>query len=192
VQKELSHKNWIYVVCHISTTQELEEFINLWKLVRSVNLNQEENDVITWKWSPNGEYTAASTYKIQFYGSHTPFQVGNLWKAKAEPKIKIFSWTALHQRILTVDDLASRGMDHNPMCPLCNSVPEDERHLLTNCQFAREVICLLWSWFQLQGSPSYCSLQQGPADWLHANAAKANGANLKRATGVLLYCRWNM
>jgi hypothetical protein len=98
----------------------------------------------------------------------------------------------MHQRILTADNLASMGMNHNPICPLCNLNPEDARHLLINYQFAREVTHLLWSWFQLQGSPSYCSLQQGPTDWLHANAAKANGANLKRATGVLLYCWWNM
>jgi hypothetical protein len=62
---------------------------------------------------PNGEYTARSTYKLQFYGSHPSFQVGNLWKARAEPKVKVLEWTTMHQRILTADNLASRGMQPN-------------------------------------------------------------------------------
>jgi hypothetical protein len=93
---------------------------------------------------------------------------------------EVFGCTSMHQRILRADNLASRGMQPNPLCPLCNSIPED----------AREVLRLLWSWFHLQGWPSACSLQQGPVDWLYSNAARANVGNLRRATGVLLYCWW--
>jgi hypothetical protein len=57
------------------------------------------------------------------------------------------------------DNLASRGMQPNPLCPLCDSGPEDAKHLLINCNFTREVIRLLWSWFHLQGSPR-------PVQWI--------------------------
>jgi hypothetical protein len=60
---------------------------------------------------------ARSAYQIQFSGSHPPFQMGKFWKGKTKPKIKVFGWIALHQKIVTADNLASRGMQHNPLCP---------------------------------------------------------------------------
>jgi hypothetical protein len=73
--------------------------------------------------------------------------VGKLWITKTEPNVKVFGWTAMHQKILTADNLEARGMQHSPICPLCNQTPEDARHLLINCPFTREVLHLLWSWY---------------------------------------------
>jgi hypothetical protein len=136
-------------------------------------LSQTDGDKIMWKWSPNGEYTARSAYQIQFNGSHPPFQVGKLWKAKTESKVKVFGWTTLHQKILTVDNLTSRGIQHNPLCPLFHLYPEDARHLLINCSYTREVLRLIWSWLHLGGAPSFCLQDQDLADWLPSNASKA-------------------
>jgi hypothetical protein len=47
-------------------------------MLRNVSLNPLAKDEIRWKWMPNGEYTAASAYEIQFQGSHAPFEVGKL------------------------------------------------------------------------------------------------------------------
>jgi hypothetical protein len=174
-------------VRRISTREQLLQFVNLWTMLRHVCLNPLAKDGIRWKWTLNGEYTAASAYKIQFQGSHAPFQVGKLWKARVEPKVKVFGWTAMHQRILTADNLASRGLQHDPSCPLCNSSPEDARHLLINCNFAREVLRLLWPWFDFQGSPTICSMSSDLASWLAANAAMAQPANVRLATEILLY-----
>jgi hypothetical protein len=172
--------------------EELLQFVNQWSLIRNVKLNPHLMDEIRWKWTSNGECTTASAYKIQFQGSHAPFQVGRLWKASVEPKVKVFSLTAMHQKILTADNLASRGMQHNPLCPLCNAFPEDARHLLINCEFAKEVLRLMWNWCHFQGSPSTCPNGQDPASWIAANAARADPANARRATGSLLYCWWNL
>jgi hypothetical protein len=38
--------------------------------IKSMNFNQGGKDEIIWKWTPNGEYTARSAYRIQFDGSH--------------------------------------------------------------------------------------------------------------------------
>jgi hypothetical protein len=93
----------------------------------------------------------------------------------------------MHRKIMTADKLAARGLQHNSVCPLCHLEPEDARHLLINCSFSREVLRLLWSWFQIQGSPSSCPQEQGPADWLCSNVQKAAPSNRKTATRVLLY-----
>jgi hypothetical protein len=64
----------------------------------------------------------------------TPFFPSNkLWKAKTEPKVKIFASTMMHQKILTADNLVVRGMQHDPLYLLCNSKPKDAKHLLVNC-----------------------------------------------------------
>jgi hypothetical protein len=109
-----------------------------------------------------------------------------------ELKVKVFVWTAMHQRILTADNLASRGLQHNPSYPLCNSNPEDARHLLINCTFAREVHRLVWSWFHFQGTPTNCLTHSDPARRLVASATRAKPANVCLATRILLYSWWNV
>jgi hypothetical protein len=130
-------------VHRIATRDELQQFVELLTMLRNITLSSGVKDERKWKWTPNSEYSAASAYKIQFQGSHAPVQVGNLWKSRVEPKVKVFSWMAMHKRILTTDNLASRGMQHNPLCSLCNSSFEDTQHLLIACPFVKEVTKLL-------------------------------------------------
>jgi hypothetical protein len=134
--------------------QELLEFIKLWVLLKNIRSSQEENDTMICKWMPNGKYTVTSTYIIQFQGSHALFQLGELWKANIEPKVKVLGWTVMQQKIPTTENLAMRGMQHNQTCPLRHACPEDMQHLLTNCSFIKEVLHLIWSWFHLAGSPT--------------------------------------
>jgi hypothetical protein len=61
VEKELHNSNWIQGVRRISTRKELSQFMDLWSMLK------------------NGEYATASAYKIQFQGSHMPFQIGTLF-----------------------------------------------------------------------------------------------------------------
>jgi hypothetical protein len=151
-----------------------------------------QKDLLVWKWMAVGSYSTASTYKMQFQGSYTPFRVGKLWKAKVEPKVIFFGWSAMHQKIMTSDNLAARGLPHNSACALCHQGTEDTRHLLINCSISREVLRLLWSWFAMQGSPTLCSQDQDLADWLCFNARRANPACSKEATRILLYHWWNV
>jgi hypothetical protein len=118
--------------------------------------------------------------------------VGKLWKAKVEPRVNFFRWTAMHQKIMTADNLAARGMQHNNVCNLCHQAPEDARHLLINCSFSREILRLLWSWFSMEGSPALCSQDQDPANWLSFNAQRASPVCHKEATRILLYHWWNV
>jgi hypothetical protein len=125
VAKELDENNWIYAVRRITTTEELQEYIKLWDRLRNINLNGMQKDLIVWKWTPDGSYATASAYNMQFQGSYAPFRVGKLWTMKVEPKVKFFRWTAMHQKIMTADNLAARGMQHNNACPLCQQATED-------------------------------------------------------------------
>jgi hypothetical protein len=90
VKKELQNSNWIQAVRRIATREELLQFVDLWSMLRNITLNPRVKDEIKWKWMPNSEYSVASMYKIQFQGSHVACQVGRLWKARGEPKVKVF------------------------------------------------------------------------------------------------------
>jgi hypothetical protein len=157
MHKELQNSNWVFAVRRISTEVEIREFINLCQLLRGVSLNMNKKDEILWRWTTNEDYSASSSYKIQFQGSHPPFQTKKLWKARAEPKVKIFWWTSMHQKNLTADNLDARGMPHNPLCPLCGMEPEDAKHLLINCVFTREIYRLIWLWFGMRGQCLHCA-----------------------------------
>jgi hypothetical protein len=86
----------------------------------------------------NGQLvTTTTTYKIQFQGSHPPFMIGHLWKANAEPKVKLFGWTAMHQKLPTAETLVTRGMQTSQVCAIYNSNAEDAHHLLTEYPFSR-------------------------------------------------------
>ncbi|KAK8495819.1 hypothetical protein V6N12_000685 [Hibiscus sabdariffa] len=51
------------------------------------------------------------------------------------PKVEVFTWLVIHQRIPVRVELAARGMSllDNILCPLCGLVPESVAHLLFNC-----------------------------------------------------------
>jgi hypothetical protein len=46
VAKELQNNNWMSVARHISTRQELLEFVKLWSLLKNVRLRSQEKDTI--------------------------------------------------------------------------------------------------------------------------------------------------
>lgn len=54
-----------------------------------------------------------------------------------------FLWLVAHNRCWTADRLARRGLDHPPICPLCDQEEETLDHLLVSCVFSRIF------WFQL-------------------------------------------
>jgi len=47
----------------------LQQFVDLWLVVRDVRLNPDTVDTIRWKCTANREYTVASAYREQFIGS---------------------------------------------------------------------------------------------------------------------------
>jgi hypothetical protein len=188
VARELLNKSWMLAASHISSREELFEFVNLWALLRNVYLNELERDSIRQQWSSSGEFSMALVYKIQFQGSCVPFKIGHLWKAKAKPKVKVFGWTTLP----TTETLVARGMQGNQTCVLCNSDLEDAHHLLTDCPFSRQVIHFIWAWHNFTGGPMQMQREQGATVWLTSSAVAATASMQRETTEIPLYCWWNI
>jgi hypothetical protein len=65
-----------------------------------------------------------------------------LWNSPQWPKIKIFQWIILHNRILTWDNLRKRGFIGPSRCHLCQTQEETTNHILDGCAYTAE----LWDW----------------------------------------------
>lgn len=53
---------------HLITVTLVEQLVALWTAVRDVQLDEEEPDQISWKFTPHGQYSASSAYKAQCIG----------------------------------------------------------------------------------------------------------------------------
>eukprot|EP00268_Persea_americana_P010393 TRINITY_DN14229_c0_g1_i1.p2 TRINITY_DN14229_c0_g1~~TRINITY_DN14229_c0_g1_i1.p2 ORF type:complete len:103 (-),score=10.74 TRINITY_DN14229_c0_g1_i1:200-508(-) len=62
--------------------------------------------------------------------------VSSIWKLKAPPRVLVFGWLALRNRIPTMDLLSRRGMTFVNGCPMCSRDEESVNHLLLNCKTA--------------------------------------------------------
>jgi hypothetical protein len=90
----------------------------MWVQLQVVHLHPDVKDSITYKWASNVEYTTKSVYQIQFDGSYNTFRNNMIWKAKAENKCELFTWTLEKDKILIADNLEKRGSPHQTSCVL--------------------------------------------------------------------------
>lgn len=73
---------------------------------------------------------------------HTPTMdsdIYRIWRIKAPPRMRVFGWLLLHNRVLTADNLRIRGFHIVGMCYLCRRSDETVRHLFTDCPISKQV-----------------------------------------------------
>jgi hypothetical protein len=66
-----------------------------------------------------------------------------LWNTKAPPKVKLFFWLAMHNRLWTTDRRKHHGLQDDDGCILCNQTSETAAHLLSGCVVTKEI------WFRV-------------------------------------------
>jgi hypothetical protein len=71
--------------------------------------------------------------------------VRQIWNWKIPLKIKLFTWLAGREKILTWEALRRRGREGPGICILCKRASEDVNHLLVHCDFTREVWNIIFS-----------------------------------------------
>lgn len=72
---------------------------------------------------------------------------GLVWSSKLIPRINMFLWLTMQEKILTINNLWKIGFYMPNKCYLCEKDVEDSYHLFISCIFAREVWALfpnLW------------------------------------------------
>lgn len=128
---------------HLSLNEALSEdsdIISSYTGTEPVPVLYDHDDALVWRWSTNGEYSAASVYKMLIMAGKTHWGFMEIWSAAAPSKVKIFTFLLLKDRILTRDGLQRRGINCEEHCVLCDERPlETVHHLFFQCQNAREV-----------------------------------------------------
>jgi hypothetical protein len=65
VAAALPTRRWMRGLQRISSQEGMRQFVDLWLQLSQVQLTSED-DSITWRFTPNGCYSASSTYEVQF------------------------------------------------------------------------------------------------------------------------------
>jgi hypothetical protein len=154
VADSLHDGRWIRGLQRVTTTEEINQFVDLWLRVRQTHLT-DQDDELTRKFSANGAYSAKSAYNIQIVGTFAEFGWADLWKAKTENKCKFLNWLLLQNKVWSADQIIKFGGQTNPICQLCRTQPESVMHMLTECSYAKAVwqALQLWIGVDLQQPP---------------------------------------
>lgn len=92
---------------------------------------------ISWKWTPAGDFSCASTYKISHHTWEIALNHNFLWKLKIPMKVRIFIWLMIENKILTQEVLQNQGCTVQPSCHLCNmNCLEILYHIMWSCPYA--------------------------------------------------------
>lgn len=189
VSEEIVNQNWTRGLWRMTTVEEMAELVGLWGLINEVSLNDQE-DKIKWRWTPDGNYSAKSAYKIQLRGSYCTFDSNAIWGAWAEGKHRLFAWLLVQSKVLTADKLLARNWPCNPLCSLCDQVQETAQHSALHCVFAKEVWLLVANWTN--------GLVQVPKDGIHIEDwwnSELSGLpkQMKRnKAAAIIYTVWNV
>lgn len=106
-------------------------------MLNSMVINNKRDEVI-WGDNPSGYYSVASGYNSLWSLKEKPPWV-KAWLPCLTPKINIFYWLALQDKILTQDNLIKRGHIMPKRCILCKNQMELVNHILIHFSFSREV-----------------------------------------------------
>jgi hypothetical protein len=118
------------------------------------NLNELRNNIESgkdqWIYSlNNGVYSPSSYYKFLFEGLPAEIIFKWLWKSKCLPKLKVFAWLMIIDKINTKDMILRRHwhLNSGSECILChNHMLETRDHLFFTCPFAARC----WNYVQIQ------------------------------------------
>jgi hypothetical protein len=89
VNGALINGNWMRGLQRLSTAIQLDQFLLLWGEIQNID-HSNTRDIVSWKLTTNGQYSAASANDVQFVGRIQRPGLAQAWKIRAEGKIKSY------------------------------------------------------------------------------------------------------
>ncbi|XP_020530450.1 uncharacterized protein LOC110008273 [Amborella trichopoda] len=136
------------------TNQESANFAALAAKLQACFLAPSRSDRIIWTPAPSGEFTVSSFFRSLSFPLTLPLaptaKAAQAWTSFAPPKINIFSWLTLSQRVLTVDRLQRRGIPIPKQCVMCLPAEKTNNHLLLHCPYAHNLWGAILRHFNVQ------------------------------------------
>ena len=100
-----------------------------------------------WSVDPNGQFKVSSIFKSKEKGNQAFWT--KAWIKGLTPKINIFYWILLKNKILTQENLQKRGINVVNRCSLCKEGFEDKDHLFLNCTYSQQVWSSILSYWNI-------------------------------------------
>jgi hypothetical protein len=112
-------------------------WLELIEIAKTVSYS-DENDQLIWQYETNGIYSSSSMYALVNFRGIQPVYLPSVWKLKISPRIQVFLWLFSQNKIMTRDNLRTRGMVKPLECEMCKEL-ETVKHLMFDCIVARQL-----------------------------------------------------
>ncbi|GJM95451.1 hypothetical protein PR202_ga12188 [Eleusine coracana subsp. coracana] len=110
VQQALANKQWIRDITGPLAVTVIYQYIQVWILLRQINISPGVGDPINWRWMTSKQYSAKSAYNMFFCGSTKMPGAKLLWKSWEPPKVKLFLFLAINKRTWTAERRKRHGL----------------------------------------------------------------------------------
>lgn len=78
------------------------------ELVSTIQFTDEEDEMV-WQFTSKGTYSSQALYKIINFRGIKQVHVSAVWGLKVPPRVHMFLWLLINNRVLTMDSLAGGG-----------------------------------------------------------------------------------
>ncbi|XWS29781.1 hypothetical protein CRYUN_Cryun24cG0059800 [Craigia yunnanensis] len=121
---------------------ELHQWSELCSILKGFVVCDNLKDSFISKGSTSGSYSASLYCKFVLNSGSTEAKPWKfVWVGLTPPKVEVFVWQVMRERIATKDQLVRRGlMDKSlAMCAFCNTKTESVDHLFFSCHFSWKI-----------------------------------------------------
>ena len=119
-------------------TLEAEKTLQFIHLAGLASIAKSRKDHRGWG-RQSGSYSTSEGYQRFAANYNVPVnpQIRNyLWNCRTLSKIEMFTWSLMHERVLTGEHLEKRGLVGPFQCPLCAEASKNINHLFLKCPYA--------------------------------------------------------
>jgi hypothetical protein len=167
---------------------EVGELAAFYKCLYEYKMQGEGRDKLWWMPSRKGVFEVKTFYRALSPHGAVSFPWKSVWKSKAPPRVAFFVWTAMHNKILTLDNIGRRGLVVVNRCWLCESDVESVDHLLLHCAVARDLWITFFARFGLCWVMPR-SVKELLASWWTAGRTRS-AVVWKMVPHCILWCIW--
>ncbi|WMV12495.1 hypothetical protein MTR67_005880, partial [Solanum verrucosum] len=133
---------------------ENPRILELFKVLENFQGIQTGEDYLWWQGHNKGSYKVKEGYKRISPSGIQDFKWPwkQIWRTKVPHKVACFTWLLANKAVLTLDNVAKRGISLCNRCSLCGKANETVRHLFLHCNFTEQ----LWQIFLNLRGISWC------------------------------------
>jgi zinc-binding in reverse transcriptase len=136
--RHVGHHLPLQPTTHASTDASffLQDLHKLQPIMAATSMTDNQG-ILRWWLTPNQQFTVHSAYKfLNNPGIPNP-TLQRVWQTTTPPKIKIFIWLLLQNKLQTAENLQRKGWPTITVCIMCNTgTQKSTNHLFTSCPTA--------------------------------------------------------